>query len=396
MRILDLAFKDILQILRDWKSFLFLLFMPILFTLVFGFAFGGANPSQAEVDERLPVGIVDRDGGPLALAFSTLMEKSAVIRPVALPTNQLEAAEKQVSENELAAVVVIPGGYSQAMNTPAPLPLEVIAQTHTNTGATAQNSIQAVVNRLVSASAAAEFSVWLQADSTRFDQAFDSALAAWDDPAFTLVSTQSGREAEDEPANAFAHSSSGMMVQFAIAGLIGAATVLVLERKSGALQRLLTTSISRLEILLGHFTAMFMMIFVQLAVLITFAAVFLEVGYFQAPLATLIIAVTTSLFTASLGLLIGALAQTEEQSIMFSLVPMFILSGLGGAWVPLEFTSPAFQKIGHFTPVAWALDGFQNITMRGLGLESVLLPALVLIGFATLCFGLAAWRFKFE
>ena len=39
---------------------------------------------------------------------------------------------------------------------------------------------------------------------------------------------------------------------------------------------------------------------------------------------------------AALGLLIGALARSEEQAIIFSLVPMFILAGLGGAWVPVE------------------------------------------------------------
>ena len=39
-RILDLTFKDLLQLLRDRMTFLFLLIMPILFTLLFGFATG--------------------------------------------------------------------------------------------------------------------------------------------------------------------------------------------------------------------------------------------------------------------------------------------------------------------------------------------------------------------
>jgi hypothetical protein len=42
------------------------------------------------------------------------------------------------------------------------------------------------------------------------------------------------------------------------------------------------------------------------------------------------------------------------------------------------------------------MDGFQNIIVRGLGLASVVLPAMVLLGFAGLFFGLAIWRFKFE
>ncbi len=57
-RILDIAGKDLLQLLRDRKTFLFLLIMPILFTFLFGFAFGGFSKG---VDPRLPVGYIDED-----------------------------------------------------------------------------------------------------------------------------------------------------------------------------------------------------------------------------------------------------------------------------------------------------------------------------------------------
>jgi len=42
------------------------------------------------------------------------------------------------------------------------------------------------------------------------------------------------------------------------------------------------------------------------------------------------------------------------------------------------------------------MDGFQNIILRGLGLDSVLLPAGILLVYAVVFFGLAVWRFRFE
>jgi hypothetical protein len=39
------------------------------------------------------------------------------------------------------------------------------------------------------------------------------------------------------------------------------------------------------------------------------------------------------------------------------------------------------------------MDGFQNIVSRGLGFQSVLIPAAVLTGYALLFFTLAVWRF---
>ena len=75
---------------------------------------------------------------------------------------------------------------------------------------------------------------------------------------------------------------------------------------------------------------------------------------------------------------------------------MFVLSGLGGAWVPLEFTGEAFQKVAYLTPLAWSMTGFKNIIERGQGLESVLLPVVIILGFAIVIFVLAVWRFRFE
>jgi ABC-2 type transport system permease protein len=64
--------------------------------------------------------------------------------------------------------------------------------------------------------------------------------------------------------------------------------------------------------------------------------------------------------------------------------------------VPLEFTGKAFQAIGHLLPTAWAMDGLENIVVRGLGFESVLLPVAIMLAYAMALFAAAAWRFRFE
>jgi ABC-2 type transport system permease protein len=162
------------------------------------------------------------------------------------------------------------------------------------------------------------------------------------------------------------------------------------------LQRLLTTATSRVQILLGHYLAVFLLIFTQFVILILFGQFALNLKYLSQPLATLLIALTAALCIAALGLLIGALAKAEEQAISFSLICMFLFSGLGGALVPLEVTGEAFQAIGHVSPVAWAMDGFKNILVRGLDLSAAWLPAAALLGYAVLFFALASWRFKYE
>jgi ABC-2 type transport system permease protein len=126
--------------------------------------------------------------------------------------------------------------------------------------------------------------------------------------------------------------------------------------------------------------------------LIAFGQFILGVNYLRDPGATLLVALCAALCISALGLLIGVLARSEEQAVTFSLIPMFVLSGLGGAWVPLEVTGETFAAIGHLSPVAWAMDGFKNISVRGFGLDSVLLPAGALAVYAVLFFSLAMWR----
>jgi ABC-2 type transport system permease protein len=249
-------------------------------------------------------------------------------------------------------------------------------------------------NRLQSAVRTAGIAAQVTNNPSVFNPSLMDALTAWQNPPIQ-VSVTSGVSSKPQNQNimSLANSSPGMMLQFAIAGLLGAGTVLVNERKTRSLQRLLTTATSRLQILLGHYLAMFIVIFIQFMLLIAFGQI-LHVNYMRVPFASLLVAIASALCIAALGLLIGVLAKSEEQVVIFSLIPMFILSGLGGAWVPLEYTGPAFQAIGHLSPVAWAMDGFKNIVARGLGFSSVLLSVAALAGYTLLFFSLAAWRFR--
>jgi ABC transporter DrrB family efflux protein len=408
MRVLDLAIKDLYQIVRDWKAALFLLAMPIAFTLLFGFVF-----SAGEEDPRLPVGVLDHDArGVLGDHLVALMAASDLIRPVVDPDWDEAALARRVAEEELAAALIIPEGYSAALREERDPAVRVIADLGSSAGDNAKNAVQAVHLRLLTAVEAAHLAVdaLVEADPAQFDTAadreaafaaaLDDALAGWSDPPFRVSVRTSGAavSSEEETAgedNAFTHSSAGMMAQFAIAGLIGAAEVVVAERKSHTLRRMLTTAITKAQIIAGHFLAIYVMVFAQLLLLMIFGQI-LGVDYLHAPLASLLVVSTFAFFAAGLGMLIGALAKNEEQVIIFSMIPMFVLSGLGGAWMPLEFTPETFQTIAHFTPVTWAIQALKDITVRGLGLSAVLLPAVILLGFGVACLAVSVGLFRID
>jgi len=392
IRILDIAQKDLLQILRDRKTFMFLLIMPIAFTLFFSIAFGGTGQSNS--DARLPVGFLDQDQSALSGELGKVLAGSTVIRLDQNAQRVPADLDKLVADEKMAAAVIIPVGYGQSILGGTPLKLTVIADPSKPATPTVQNEILIGGERLTSAARIAQIAAQTAQEPSAFDPALAAALAAWQSPPIRMDQTTSAAvKVQSVNAMSAAHSSPGMMLQFAIAGLITAATIIVTERKSRSLQRLLTTATSRVDILVGHYLAMFTLIFSQFVILMLFGKLFLGVDYLRVPAATFLVAVSAAACISALGLLIGVFAKSEEQTIVLVMIPMFILSGLGGAWMPLEYTGAAFQTIGHASPIAWAMDGFENIVARGLGFQSVLIPVAVLAGYALLFFALAAWRF---
>ncbi|MBN1920002.1 MAG: ABC transporter permease [Anaerolineae bacterium] len=405
MRILDLALKDLSQVLRDKMSLLFLLVMPMVFTLVMGLAFSGA---AQPANPRLPLGWVNADGeSHLSQRLYADLEASGSVRWVEMDPADAETA---VRRGQVAGALVIPAGFGQAAFSAAPLQLTLIADQSSTTGQSLFQIVRAAVVRTLSAVeitrldlaalAAQNALIDEEAQAQEREAALKAALAGWmqtdQQGAWVRVECAVAQTEQAAPlgGNPFNQSSPGMLVQFAITGMIGAAGILVQERKTRTLQRLITTAMKPWQIIAGHWLAMVALVLGQTLLLILFGQLLLGVNYFREPLGVLLVATAFSLWIASMGLFIGMLAQGEEQVILFCLIAMFLFTSLGGAWFPLEVTSKAFYTIGHLTPGAWAMDGLQNILVRGLGLASVWQPAGILLAYALGFFVLAVWRFR--
>ncbi len=391
IRILDIVLKDLLQLRRDFKTFMFLIIMPIIFTILFGFAFGAFDSGDSTA--RLPVGWLDQDDSRISRQLRMLLADSQVISLDEDSSRTESDLERLVADEKVAAAVLIPRGYGKAVLADKTARLIVYADTKTPAWTTIEAELLSYASRLDSAVRTGTILEEIDSERVPFDYGFDQTLKAWEDPPIAVIETASlAIHKASGGSMSLAHTSPGMMLQFSIAGLLTAAQIIVAERKSRTLQRLLTTATRRVHIILGHYIAIFCLIFMQFTILIAFGEFVLKVDYLRVPAATLLVAFSAALCISALGLLIGILARSEEQAVTFSIVPMFVFSGLGGAWVPLEFTGVVFRTIGHLSPIAWGMDGFENICARGLGFETVLLPVTALTVYAVIFFSLAVWK----
>lgn len=397
MMIFDLALKDLLQMVRDKRSLLFIVAMPIIFTLFMGFAYRGGSQNDAEADHRIPLALVDpQPDSRLSKMLFTRLDSSDSIRIV--PMNEDEAMNA-FRKGEVAGVLVIPAGFSEQAEAGKAAQLNLIAEASSSEGQSLYQLLRVPISQLMSAVEVARLSADVQSNPDEYIPSVELAWSKWNENSkISLVRVEQavakGSESDWTGGNPYNQASPGILVQFAIFGLTTSAQILVQERKTRTLQRLMTTVMRPWEIVAGHLLAMFGLVFLQTVILVVFGQFALGVDYLREPLGTLLVSVALGLWVASMGLLIGVFARTDDQVILYSMVAMFLFSALGGTWFPLEAAGGAFAAIGRAMPSAWAMTGYQDILIRGLGLDSVWLAAGCLLLYALGFFGLAVWRYK--
>ena len=192
------------------------------------------------------------------------------------------------------------------------------------------------------------------------------------------------------------HVFIGMGVQGLLFFAIDFAIGMVRDRRLGLWKRLRAAPLSRLMLLGSRWISSAIIGLVVLSSVLVFGAILYGIRVSGSVVGFLLLTMASSLMVASFGLLIAALGRTEGQCRAFAVPAVLTMSFLGGAWIP-TFMMPAWvQPLSLILPTRWAVDGFDLVTWRGLGLIETL-PALgVVMAFAVGFAAIALARFRWE
>jgi len=84
------------------------------------------------------------------------------------------------------------------------------------------------------------------------------------------------------------------------------------------------------------------------------------------------VALFSGLAAIGLGLLLGTIAKTQEQSAPFGSIMVVILAAIGGVWVPV-FVMPKFmQLLSRISPMNWGLEAFYDVFLRNASFVKIL------------------------
>ena len=193
-----------------------------------------------------------------------------------------------------------------------------------------------------------------------FDELRTTAQNLLTTPIATLNTESSGEEVI--VGLGFRQSTAGQGSLFVLFSLLALAESLVIERNRGTLQRLYTLPTPKITIILGKILGAFLFGLIQFTVFIIVGA-FFGVDWGNDPLALAILVASYCFMGTALGLALATLVKTSNQAAGLTTLLALTLAPLGGAWWPLDIVPDFMRIIGHISPIAWVMDGFQRITV---------------------------------
>ena len=162
------------------------------------------------------------------------------------------------------------------------------------------------------------------------------------------------------------------------------------ERTSGTLERLLTTPLSRLDLLLGYGAAFGLAAAVQAVVTVTVATTLYGLDIAGSPWLVVLIAVADAVLGVALGLLASAFARSEFQAVQFMpvvVLPQFFLCGL---LVPREQMAGWLQAVSDVLPLTYAVEALQEVGRSAAQTGTMWRDVGIVAGAAVLALALAA------
>lgn len=427
--VIHIALNDLRVFFADFGNIFGLVGLPLVLTVLIGSAF---DATGGEVNVRLRIDLLDLDQSEQSQAFiqqlrqsnSTLFlcpadrdefncnlsdEQQATLDETGMLT--VDESIERVRNQQTRALIVIPEGFSEAIQTFEPVTIDYYSGAEAMTDDAVLRSLEALVQRANAPIVAAQVGAHVgdsfeggtifsdDADRQQFtDAVYQRAtmtIAQQPVEIQYVLTAQGEREPTAAETQGFGQSVPGMGSMFVMFTVLGGVGILIRERQQWTLQRLVTMPLTRAEILGGKILYYFTLGMLQF-VIVFGVGMLLGVNLGNDLLALLLIMVAFVLCTTALALALATQLTTISQAGGITFLLAMTLAPLGGAWWPLEIAPEFMQLIGRISPIAWAMEGFRGLIFYNATLVDVLPEVAVLLAASVVLFGVGILGFRYE
>jgi len=355
-------YKEVLHIRRDYRTFFFALFIPVLQMIVLGF---GIDTNIRQVKTV----VFDQDGRQASRELVDRLRNSDTFRIVGYVQSDQELNDAIISAQARVGVK-IPVDYSDRLLK----------------GGTAQVLV------LIDGS-----------DSSVAGQALNVATAiGFDESLRRVLAERRALPVEMRPKLLFNPDSRSP--NFFLPGLVAVlllffttfltALAIVREKEKGTLEQLFVTPVRPLGLLLGKLVPYFGIGLLGLSGLLFFMVTVFRVPIHGHPLLLYALACPYLFVNLSIGLLISSKANTQPEAMQMSMMVILPTIFFSGYIFPRETMPLPFYLFSFLVPGTYFVNISRGIILRGAGIAHLWMDGVVLLTMGVALLLLAAKRFQ--
>ena len=373
LRPVYIAFLDLKRFLLNPGELAFSIAVPILlFALMYG-AFGGGEASF-----HATAHVVNLDSGEYG---RELVSRLDGMDEISVRERTLEDADAALERSAILTAVVIPAGFSDALE--AGEPTHILFKQRGYGGDTGQ-----IVAAIVSG-AALEMGGEIQSrrmvretlsgqgiTEGEIDAVFDRRLALSRLEPAVGVSVRGLGEAED--VDILNRLMPGVTVMFLMFAVTMGAQTLVEERRIGTLERLMTTRLGINQLFAGKFLSGTLRATFQAVILLGLGFAALRIGDVSDFVQLIAFSVLIAAAVSAVGLVIGAAARTRDQAIWAAVFFTMFMTIFGGTFFAVA--DGPLAVVARFTINHYAIEAMEGILSSGASLSAEVVGLGVMIG----------------
>ena len=366
-RLVAIARKELVQILRDSRSLIIVVLMPAVLVLLFGY---GVNLDL----KGLPVYVFDRDGSQQSQDLLKHFQTSEYFH-VERVVGSYSELTRALDDGHAKMGIVIPWDFSQRLRDGRPVEVQALVDgSDDNTANVLIGYSQAVVQG---------YSAQIQIDWLR-----ERGLSI--QPAAMSIQTRTWYN-EDLESSAFIIPGVLALVMSVIGAFLTSLTI-AREWERGTMEQLISTPVTAMEIMLGKLAPYFV-----LGMFDTLISALIAIYWFHVPFrgswVTLMVASAMFMVVVlSMGFFISVLAKSQfaasQIALLITFLPAFLLSGF---LFSIEQMPIALQWITRVLPARYYVSVLKKIFLKGTPAH-LLYADLVPLAVFTLVLALLATR----
>lgn len=340
-RFLAVARKEVVQILRDSRSLIIVVIMPVILVLLFGY---GVNLDL----KGLPVYVYDRDGSQQSQDLLKRFQASGYFDVVRV-VNDYPSLARSLDDGHAKMGIVVPWDFSQRLHDGGPVQVQALVDgTDDNTANVLIGYAQAVVQG---------YSSDIQLDWLR-----NRGQIAQSAP--VRVETRTWYN-EDLESSAFIVPGVLALVMSVIGAFLTSLTI-AREWERGTMEQLISTPVTPTEIMLGKLVPYFIIGMFDVIVCALIAIYWFQVPFRGSFLTLLVSSAMFMVVVLSLGFFISVIAKNQlaasQIALLITFLPAFLLSGFLYA---IEQMPVVLQWITRILPARYYVSVLKKIFLKG-------------------------------